>query len=72
MIINIKSCLIFLRESGILCLGALSAGAYNAITPHLKDLFPFLMESLSDEQPLVRCITCWTLTKYFLVSSFNF
>jgi len=55
----------FIRESGIMCLGALAEGSYHAITPHLKDLFPFLMTSLEDQNPLVRSISCWTLSKYF-------
>ena len=47
----------------MLCLGALSKGALKAILPHLNDLIPFLMESLSDKEPLVRCTSCWALSK---------
>ena len=54
------------RESGILCLGALAIGAYTAIIPHFKDLFPFLLKSLEEDQhPLVRSISCWALSRYF-------
>ena len=49
-----------------MCLGALSKGAHEAILPHLKDLFPFLLKSLSDSHPLVRSISCWALSKYRL------
>jgi len=54
-----------IKESGILCLGALAMGAYNAIIPHFKDLFPFLLKSLEEDQhPLVRSISCWALSRF--------
>lgn len=53
-----------LVESGILALGAIADGCYNGITPHLPQLFPFLMLKLDDAAPLIRSITCWTLSRY--------
>jgi len=54
-----------IKESGILCLGALAMGAENAILPHFKDLFPFLLKSLEEDQhPLVRSISCWALSRF--------
>jgi hypothetical protein len=32
--------------------------------PHLSELIPYLINSLSDKKALVRAITCWTLSRY--------
>lgn len=53
-----------LVESGILALGAIADGCYTGITPHLPQLFPFLMQKMDDSTPLIRSITCWTLSRY--------
>lgn len=53
-----------LVESGILALGAIADGCYTGITPHLPQLFPFLMQKLNDPAPFIRSITCWTLSRY--------
>uniref|UniRef100_K3WSY9 Importin N-terminal domain-containing protein n=1 Tax=Globisporangium ultimum (strain ATCC 200006 / CBS 805.95 / DAOM BR144) TaxID=431595 RepID=K3WSY9_GLOUD len=53
-----------LVESGILALGAIADGCYSGITPHLPQLFPFLLQKLDDPVALVRSITCWTLSRY--------
>uniref|UniRef100_M4BCU6 Importin N-terminal domain-containing protein n=1 Tax=Hyaloperonospora arabidopsidis (strain Emoy2) TaxID=559515 RepID=M4BCU6_HYAAE len=53
-----------LVESGILALGAIADGCYNGITPHLPRLYPFLLQKLEDPAPLIRSITCWTLSRY--------
>jgi transportin-1 len=52
------------RESSILALGAIGEGCYDGIEPYLKELVPYLVALLQDEQPLVRSITCWTLSRY--------
>ncbi|KAG9123767.1 hypothetical protein FRC07_014026 [Ceratobasidium sp. 392] len=52
------------RESRILALGAMAEGCIEAIKPYLPELIPFLVNTLSDSQPLVRSITCWTLGRY--------
>ncbi|KHJ87372.1 HEAT repeat protein, partial [Oesophagostomum dentatum] len=52
------------KESGILALGAVAEGCMNGITPHLHELIPFLLNMLNDKKPLVRSITCWTLSRY--------
>ncbi|KAJ0412082.1 hypothetical protein ATCC90586_004002 [Pythium insidiosum] len=51
-------------ESCILALGAVADGCYTGITPHLPELFPFLMTKLEDPAPMIRNITCWTLSRY--------
>uniref|UniRef100_A0A0N5BDN5 Transportin-1 n=1 Tax=Strongyloides papillosus TaxID=174720 RepID=A0A0N5BDN5_STREA len=53
-----------IRESGILCLGAIAEGCMSGITPFMNDLFPYLMESLNSPKALVRSISCWTLSRY--------
>ncbi|XP_031565450.1 transportin-1-like [Actinia tenebrosa] len=52
------------KESGILVLGAVAEGCLNGIAPHLSELVPFLINSLSEKKALVRSITCWTLSRY--------
>ncbi|WFD24751.1 hypothetical protein MEQU1_003455 [Malassezia equina] len=52
------------REAGILALGAVAEGCIQGIEPHLPTLVPLLVNTLKDNQPLVRSITCWTLGRY--------
>lgn len=53
-----------LRESGILALGAVAEGCYHSIVPYLNVLVPYLLQLTDDNKPLVRSITCWTLSRY--------
>jgi HEAT repeat protein len=52
------------REAAVLALGAVAEGCIDVVTPHLPDLVPYLISLLSDPEPLVRQITCWTLGRY--------
>ena len=52
------------KESSILALGAVSEGCMEGMIPHLPELIPYLIGSLSDAKALVRSITCWTLSRY--------
>ena len=52
------------RESAILALGAVAEGCRKGLEPHMAQLFPFLLNLLADEQPLIRSISCWTLSRY--------
>ncbi|TPP57477.1 Transportin-2 [Fasciola gigantica] len=52
------------KESGILVLGAVAEGCMKGMLPYLPELCPFLIGCLSDERPLIRSITCWTLSRY--------
>ncbi|KAI8620202.1 ARM repeat-containing protein [Chytriomyces sp. MP71] len=52
------------REAGVLALGAVAEGCATGIEPHLRDLVKFLTNCLTDAKPLVRSITCWTLSRY--------
>ncbi|CAI5441635.1 unnamed protein product [Caenorhabditis angaria] len=61
------------KESGILALGAIAEGCMDGITPHLGELIPYLLGMLQDKKPLVRSISCWTLSRYctFVVTDEN-
>ena len=52
------------REAAVLALGAIADGCMIVVAPHLPELVPFLISLLSDEEPVVRQITCWCLGRY--------
>lgn len=54
----------FVKESGILVLGAIAEGCLSGLIPHLPDLIDYLIRCLNEKKPLVRSITCWTLSRY--------
>ncbi|KAI8911544.1 armadillo-type protein [Gorgonomyces haynaldii] len=52
------------REAGILALGAIAEGCASGMEPHLPTIIPLLIKCFEDRKPLVRSITCWTLSRY--------
>ncbi|KAM3513211.1 hypothetical protein MY11210_003153 [Beauveria gryllotalpidicola] len=52
------------REAAVLALGAVAEGCESAILPHLPMLVPYLISLLTDPEPVIRTITCWTLGRY--------
>ena len=52
------------KEAAILALGAISEGCMQGMIPHLPQLVPYLITSLSERKALLRSITCWTLSRY--------
>jgi transportin-1 len=52
------------RESAILALGAIGEGCIEHMTDYLPQLVPWLISTLADVKPLVRAISCWTLSRY--------
>lgn len=52
------------REAAVLALGAIAEGCLDVVSPHLPELVPFLISLLSDDEPVVRQITCWCLARY--------
>lgn len=52
------------REAAVLTIGAIAEGCMTEVQPHLPDLVPFLIGLLTDPQPVVRQITCWSLGRY--------
>jgi transportin-1 len=56
----------WVREAGILALGAIEEGCAEEMYEHLNQLHPYLMSQVtkSDTLPQVVCISCWSLAKY--------
>ncbi len=52
------------REAAVLALGAVAEGCESAILPHLPMLVPYLISLLTDPEPVIRTIVCWTLGRY--------
>lgn len=52
------------REAAVLALGAIGPGCIDTIQQHLPKLVPYLITLLNDEQPVVRQITCWALSRF--------
>lgn len=52
------------KEAAVLAIGAVAEGSLNGMTPHLPSLVPYLVERLCDKHPMVRSITCWTISRY--------
>ncbi|KAJ4964946.1 hypothetical protein NE237_016795 [Protea cynaroides] len=59
------------REAAVLALGAVAEGCIKGLYPHLPEMVAFLIPLLDDKFPLIRSITCWTLSRYsrFVVQS---
>ncbi len=51
-------------DSGILATGAVAEGCAMGMHEHLPQLVPYLVGCLEHRKPLVRSITCWTLSRY--------
>jgi len=52
------------RESGILAVGAIAEGCLHGLVYHLPQVIPYFISLLNDQKPLLRSITCWTLSRY--------
>ncbi|KAL2888199.1 Importin subunit beta-2 [Ceratocystis lukuohia] len=52
------------REAAVLALGAIAEGCIDVVTPHLPELVTYLLSLLNDTEPVVRQITCWTLSRF--------
>ncbi|XP_072991613.1 transportin-1 isoform X1 [Typha latifolia] len=52
------------REAAVLAIGAIAEGCINGLYPHLPEIVAFLIPLLDDKFPLIRSITCWTLSRY--------
>lgn len=61
----------YIREASILAFGAISLGCFDLVQPHLPELIPFLVSTLSDANAPVRQIACWTLTRYSSWIAYN-
>ncbi|PPD89628.1 hypothetical protein GOBAR_DD13442 [Gossypium barbadense] len=52
------------REAAVLALGAVGEGCINGLYPHLSEIVAFLIPLLDDKFPLIRSISCWTLSRF--------
>uniref|UniRef100_A0A1J3HHC1 Transportin-1 n=1 Tax=Noccaea caerulescens TaxID=107243 RepID=A0A1J3HHC1_NOCCA len=52
------------REAAVLALGAIGEGCMNGLYPHLSEIVAFLLPLLDDKFPLIRSISCWTLSRF--------
>ncbi|KAK6130104.1 hypothetical protein DH2020_036154 [Rehmannia glutinosa] len=52
------------REAAVLALGAIGEGCINGLYPHLSEIIAFLIPLLDDKFPLIRSISCWTLSRF--------
>ncbi|VVA99326.1 unnamed protein product [Arabis nemorensis] len=52
------------REAAVLALGAIAEGCINGLYPHLSEIVAFLLPLLDDKFPLIRSISCWTLSRF--------
>lgn len=52
------------REAAVLALGAIGPGCMGNIEPHLPKLVPYMISLLTDQQPVLRQITCWALSRF--------
>ncbi|GAB2261870.1 hypothetical protein Droror1_Dr00002867 [Drosera rotundifolia] len=52
------------REAAVLAIGAVAEGCINGLYPHLPEIVAFLIPLLDDKFPLIRSITCWTLSRF--------
>ncbi|XP_020550313.1 transportin-1-like isoform X1 [Sesamum indicum] len=52
------------REAAVLALGAIGEGCINGLYPHLSEIVAFLIPLLDDKFPLIRSISCWTLSRF--------
>lgn len=51
-------------RAGILAIGAIAEGCGRLVEPHLPTLMPFLISTLDDAKPLIRSISCWSISRY--------
>ncbi|OMO54088.1 Armadillo-like helical [Corchorus capsularis] len=52
------------REAAVLALGAIAEGCISGLYPHLPEIVEFQLPILDDKFPLLRSISCWTLSRF--------
>ncbi|KAF1811831.1 ARM repeat-containing protein [Eremomyces bilateralis CBS 781.70] len=57
------------REAAVLALGAIGVGCMDDVQPHLPELTAYLVTLLTDQEAVVRTITCWALGRYSVWAS---
>lgn len=59
------------RETAILVLGAIASSCYEQLRDYLPVIIPYLQHLIDDKQPLIRCITCWTVSRFITFVNFQ-
>ncbi|XP_044489331.1 transportin-1-like isoform X1 [Mangifera indica] len=61
------------REAAVLAVGAIAEGCIIGLYPYLSEIVAFLIPLLDDKFPLIRSISCWTLSRFskFIVQGIN-
>mmetsp|Transcript_10500 Transcript_10500/g.39037 ORF Transcript_10500/g.39037 Transcript_10500/m.39037 type:complete len:895 (-) Transcript_10500:2662-5346(-) len=54
----------YVRESGVLALGAVEKGCGKYLEQYLPQLIPYLMSIAAKEMALLRSIACWTISRF--------
>ncbi|XP_021283594.1 transportin-1-like isoform X1 [Herrania umbratica] len=52
------------REAAVLALGAIAEGCIRGLYPYIAEIVEFLLPLLDNKFPLLRSITCWTLSRF--------
>lgn len=57
---------LWVREAGLLALGAIGFGCGRAMERHMSQIHPFLMKQIKDPAavPQLKSTACWTLARY--------
>jgi transportin-1 len=59
------------QESALLALGAIGHGCMQGLSPHLPSIIRLLEEISRSRKPLLRSISCWTISRFSSWISFD-
>ena len=60
-----------LQESSLLALGAIGQGCMQGLSPHLPSILQLLESISKSRKPLLRSISCWTISRFAAWISFD-
>jgi transportin-1 len=52
------------QEAAVLAVGAIAHGCLYDLAPHLPNVMNLLLQMCSAQKPLLRSISCWTVSRY--------
>merc|ERR1719424_2771629 len=52
------------QESAVLAVGAIAHGCLYDLAPHLPNVMGLLLQMCSAQKPLLRSISCWSVSRY--------
>lgn len=59
------------QESALLALGAIGHGCMQGLSPHLPSILELLVSLSKSRKPLLRSISCWTISRFAAWISFD-